>query len=120
MRLHDTLHGAMEHAPVWVHMLSAGCLGLGTMTGYRRRIVTSASDRQAAPVVGSGAPAELVGAALNGTAGPPAAGEHNAYHHLGCGRDDGGSGARVQRRGGVADSGGVVARLPATILLAGG
>jgi hypothetical protein len=49
MRLHDTLHGAMEHAPVWVHMLSAGCLGLGTMTGYRRRIVTSASRSASGP-----------------------------------------------------------------------
>ena len=35
-RLHDGLHGAVEFAPMWVRVLSAVCLGLGTMVGYRR------------------------------------------------------------------------------------
>jgi PiT family inorganic phosphate transporter len=38
--LQDRLHGAVEYAPIWVRMLSAVCLGLGTMIGYRRIVVT--------------------------------------------------------------------------------
>ena len=39
-RLHATLHGSVEYAPVWVRMLSAVCLGLGTMIGWRRVVTT--------------------------------------------------------------------------------
>jgi PiT family inorganic phosphate transporter len=68
--LHETLHGAVEYAPIWVRMLSAICLGLGTMIGYKR-IVTTIGERigkrHLSPA--QGASAELVGGILIGTAG---------------------------------------------------
>jgi phosphate/sulfate permease len=39
-QLHDTLHGAVEYAPTSVRMLSTICLGLGTMVGYKRIVIT--------------------------------------------------------------------------------
>jgi PiT family inorganic phosphate transporter len=69
-QLHDTLHGAVEYAPTWVRMLSAICLGLGTMVGYKRIVITIGErigKRHLTPA--QGASAELVGAVLIGTAG---------------------------------------------------
>jgi PiT family inorganic phosphate transporter len=69
-KLHETLHGAVEYAPIWVRVLSAVCLGLGTMVGYRR-IVTTIGERigkrHLSPA--QGASAELVGGVLIGSAG---------------------------------------------------
>ena len=59
----------MEYAPWWVRLLSALCLGIGTMVGYRR-IVKTLGERvgRLHLTPDQGASAELVGAALIGTA----------------------------------------------------
>ena len=64
------LSGAVEYAPLWVRMLSALCLGIGTMIGYKR-IVKTLGERlgniHLTPA--QGASAEVVSALLIGTAG---------------------------------------------------
>jgi PiT family inorganic phosphate transporter len=61
---------AVEYAPLWVRLLSAFCLGIGTMIGYKR-IVKTLGERlgkvHLTPV--QGASAEVVSAVLIGTAG---------------------------------------------------
>jgi inorganic phosphate transporter, PiT family len=61
---------AVEYAPLWVRLLSAICLGLGTMIGYRR-IVTTLGERLGSVHLtpAQGASAELVSAALISVAG---------------------------------------------------
>jgi PiT family inorganic phosphate transporter len=65
-----SMHPAVEYAPWWVRALSAVCLGLGTMIGYKR-IVHTLGERlgKAHLTPAQGASAELVGALLIGTAG---------------------------------------------------
>jgi len=60
----------VEFAPWWVRILSAICLGAGTMIGYRR-VVRTLGERLGRQHMtpGQGASAELVGSALIGTAG---------------------------------------------------
>jgi PiT family inorganic phosphate transporter len=60
----------VEYAPIWVRLLSALCLGLGTMFGYKR-IVTTLGERlgNVHLTPAQGASAELVSAVLIGTAG---------------------------------------------------
>ncbi len=60
----------VQYAPVWVRMLSALCLGAGTMVGYKR-VVQTLGERLGKQHMtpGQGASAELVGAALIGLAG---------------------------------------------------
>ena len=60
----------MEYAPWWVRVLSAVCLGVGTMIGYRR-IVTTLGERlgNVHLTPAQGASAEVVSALLIGTAG---------------------------------------------------
>jgi PiT family inorganic phosphate transporter len=60
----------VQYAPVWVRVLSAVCLGLGTMVGYKR-VVRTLGERlgKAHMTPGQGASAELVGSFLIGTAG---------------------------------------------------
>jgi PiT family inorganic phosphate transporter len=69
-QLHDELRKAVEYAPLWVRVLSALCLGFGTMVGYRR-IVHTIGERigKQHMTPGQGASAELVGGILIGTAG---------------------------------------------------
>ena len=69
-KLRGSMHSAVEYAPWWVRVLSAVCLGLGTMIGYKR-IVHTLGERlgKAHLTPGQGASAELVGAVLIGTAG---------------------------------------------------
>jgi inorganic phosphate transporter, PiT family len=64
------LRNAAEYAPTWVRLLSAICLGIGTMFGYKR-IVTTLGERlgNAHLTPAQGAAAELVSAVLIGTAG---------------------------------------------------
>jgi inorganic phosphate transporter, PiT family len=64
------LGNAVEYAPLWVRLLSAICLGLGTMIGYRR-IVTTLGERLGSVHLtpAQGASAELVSAALISVAG---------------------------------------------------
>jgi len=60
----------VEYAPFWVRMLSALCLGIGTMIGYKR-IVKTLGERlgNVHLTPAQGASAELVSALLIGTAG---------------------------------------------------
>lgn len=60
----------VEFAPWWVRIVSAVCLGAGTMIGYRR-IVRTLGERlgRQRMTPGQGASAELVGSVLIGTAG---------------------------------------------------
>jgi inorganic phosphate transporter, PiT family len=64
------LGGAVEYAPLWVRLLSAFCLGIGTMIGYKR-IVTTLGERlgKVHLTPAQGASAEVVSAVLIGTAG---------------------------------------------------
>jgi PiT family inorganic phosphate transporter len=68
--IHQNLSGAVEYAPWWVRILSALCLGVGTMFGYKR-IVHTLGERVGTTHLtpAKGASAELIGAALIGTAG---------------------------------------------------
>jgi PiT family inorganic phosphate transporter len=69
-RLAEQLGREVEYAPLWVRMLSAFCLGIGTMIGYKR-IVRTLGERlgniHLTPA--QGASAEVVSAVLIGTAG---------------------------------------------------
>jgi len=60
----------VEYAPWWVRILSALCLGIGTMIGYKR-IVTTLGERlgNVHLTPAQGAAAELVSAVLIGVAG---------------------------------------------------
>ena len=60
----------VQYAPIWVRVLSALCLGLGTMVGYKR-VVRTLGERLGKQHMtpGQGASAELVGGILIGTAG---------------------------------------------------
>jgi inorganic phosphate transporter, PiT family len=68
--IHDQLMRTVQYAPLWVRVLSALCLGIGTMVGYRR-IVTTLGERLGKThlVPAQGASAELVAAGLIGVAG---------------------------------------------------
>ncbi len=68
--IHDELMKSVEYAPWWVRILSALCLGFGTMVGYRR-IVKTLGERLGKQhlVPAQGASAELVAAGLIGFAG---------------------------------------------------
>jgi inorganic phosphate transporter, PiT family len=61
---------SVEYAPWWVRILSALCLGIGTMIGYRR-IVTTLGERlgKIHMTPAQGAAAEVVSAAVIGVAG---------------------------------------------------
>src|SRR5262249_35766964 len=60
----------VEYAPWWVRILSALCLGLGTMIGYKR-IVTTLGERlgRIHLTPAQGAAAEVVSAAVIGVSG---------------------------------------------------
>jgi PiT family inorganic phosphate transporter len=60
----------VQYAPMWVRVLSAVCLGVGTMVGYKR-VVRTLGERlgKAHMTPGQGASAELVGSVLIGSAG---------------------------------------------------
>ena len=68
--IHDRLMRSVEYAPWWVRILSAFCLGAGTMVGYRR-IVKTLGERlgKVHLTPAQGASAELVAAGLIGYAG---------------------------------------------------
>jgi hypothetical protein len=78
------LGGSVEYAPTWVRLLSALCLGIGTMSGYRR-IVTTLGERlgNVHLTPAQGASAELVSAALIGHRWVHRlAREHDSHRHL--------------------------------------
>jgi PiT family inorganic phosphate transporter len=64
------LGATVEYAPWWVRILSAVCLGIGTMIGYRR-IVTTLGERlgRVHMTPAQGASAELVSAIVIGVSG---------------------------------------------------
>lgn len=68
--IHKRLMESVQYAPWWVRILSALCLGLGTMIGYKR-IVKTLGERLGKQklVPAQGASAELVAAGLIGVAG---------------------------------------------------
>jgi inorganic phosphate transporter, PiT family len=68
--LDKELTQAVQYAPWWVRILSAVCLGAGTMIGYKR-IVTTLGERIGKQhlVPAQGGSAELVAAGLIGAAG---------------------------------------------------
>jgi PiT family inorganic phosphate transporter len=68
--IHDYLMKSTQYAPWWVRILSAICLGLGTMIGYKRIVKTLGSRIGKQHLVpAQGASAELVAAILIGGAG---------------------------------------------------
>jgi PiT family inorganic phosphate transporter len=69
-RIAKQLGLSVEYAPIWVRILSALCLGAGTMIGYKR-IVTTLGERlgNVHLTPAQGASAEVVSAILIGTAG---------------------------------------------------
>jgi inorganic phosphate transporter, PiT family len=68
--IHEQLSKSVQYAPWWVRILSALCLGAGTMIGYKR-IVTTLGERLGKQHLtpAQGASAELVAASLIGAAG---------------------------------------------------
>ena len=68
--IHENLLGTAQYVPWWVRILSAFCLGVGTMVGYKR-IVTTLGERLGKQhlVPAQGAAAEMVAAGLIGGAG---------------------------------------------------
>jgi PiT family inorganic phosphate transporter len=69
-KLSKQLGKSVEYAPPWVRLLSALCLGVGTMIGYKR-IVKTLGERlgNVHLTPAQGASAEVVSALLIGTAG---------------------------------------------------
>ncbi len=69
-RLRKDMGPPVQYAPYWVRILSALCLGAGTMVGYKR-VVRTLGERLGKQHMtpGQGASAELVGSILIGTAG---------------------------------------------------
>lgn len=68
--IHKLLMTSVQYAPWWVRILSALCLGLGTMVGYQR-IVKTLGERLAKQhlVPAQGGSAELAAASVIGVAG---------------------------------------------------
>ncbi len=112
----------VHYAPMWVRVLSALCLGVGTMVGYKR-VVRTLGERLGKEHMtpGQGGSAELVGAVLIGAAGftgLPVSTTHIITSGI----------AGTMVSGGQGVQGGMVSRivmawvftLPATILIAGG
>jgi PiT family inorganic phosphate transporter len=121
-RLRKQLGSYVEYAPFWVRMLSALCLGIGTMIGYKR-IVKTLGERlgNVHLTPAQGASAELVSALLIGTAGftgLPVSTTHIVTSGIGGTMVASGAGLRYAmiRRIVLA----WVLTLPATILVAGG
>lgn len=120
--IHDHLMRTVQYAPWWVRVLSALCLGLGTMVGYRR-IVTTLGERLGKErlVPAQGASAELVAAGLIGFAG--FSGYPVSTTHVVTGGIAGtmvGSGAGVQRKTVWQIAAAWVLTLPATIAISCG
>jgi PiT family inorganic phosphate transporter len=120
--LSKRLGSAVEYAPVWVRMLSAVCLGLGTMIGYRR-IVKTLGERlgNVHLTPAQGASAEVVSALLIGTAGftgLPVSTTHIVTSGIGGTMVSSGAGLRYRMISRIVIA--WVFTLPVTILISGG
>jgi PiT family inorganic phosphate transporter len=118
----DMLMKSAQYAPWWVRVLSALCLGLGTMIGYRR-IVTTLGERLGNQnlVPAQGASAELAAAGVIGVAG--LTGFPVSTTHVVTGGISGtmvgtGAGLRKETLWQIATAWALT--LPATIVLSGG
>jgi inorganic phosphate transporter, PiT family len=119
---HDLTMRSVQYAPWWVRILSAACLGLGTMVGYRR-IVTTLGERLGKQklVPAQGGSAELAAAGVIGVAG--FTGFPVSTAHVVTGGISGtmvGSGAGLQQATAWQIATAWVLTLPATIILSGG
>ncbi|MDQ0390351.1 inorganic phosphate transporter [Labrys monachus] len=120
--IHDDVMKSVQYAPWWVRILSALCLGLGTLVGYRR-IVTTLGERLGKEklVPAQGGSAELVAAGLIGAAG--FTGFPVSTTHVVTGGIAGtmvGSGAGLQPATLWQIAAAWVLTLPATIVISGG
>ena len=119
--LQKQLTGLVNYAPWWVRVLSATCLGIGTMIGYKR-IVKTLGERlgkqHLAPAQGGAA--ELVSAVVIGVAGFTG-GPVSTTHVVtsGIAGTMVGSGAGVQAKTIWQIAAAWILTLPATILLSG-
>jgi PiT family inorganic phosphate transporter len=66
---HELTMKSVQYAPWWVRVVSALCLGLGTMVGYKRIVKTLGERLGKQPVPAQGGSAELAAAAVIGAAG---------------------------------------------------
>ena len=119
--IHGDLMKSVQYAPWWVRVLSALCLGAGTMIGYKR-IVTTLGEKlgkqHLAPA--QGAAAEIVAAVLIGGAG--FSGYPVSTTHVVTGGITGtmvGSGAGIQSSTLWQIGTAWILTLPATILISG-
>jgi PiT family inorganic phosphate transporter len=112
----------VEYAPVWVRMLSAVCLGIGTMIGYRRIVMTLGERLGNAHLTpAQGASAEVVSAIVIGTAGftgLPVSTTHIVTSGIGGTMVSSGAGLRYRMISRIVIA--WVFTLPVTILIAGG
>jgi PiT family inorganic phosphate transporter len=113
---------AVEYAPTWVRMLSALCLGVGTMIGYQR-IVKTLGERlgNVHLTPAQGAATELVSAILIGTAGftgLPVSTTHIVTSGIGGTMVTSGAGLRYGMISRIAIA--WLITLPVTIVIAGG
>jgi PiT family inorganic phosphate transporter len=121
-RIGAQLGSYVEYAPFWVRMLSAICLGVGTMIGYRR-IVTTLGERlgNVHLTPAQGASAELIATALIATAGftgLPVSTTHIVTSGIGGTMVSSGAGLRYSMVYRIIIA--WVFTLPMTILIAGG
>jgi PiT family inorganic phosphate transporter len=116
------LRRSVEYAPLWVRMLSAICLGIGTLFGYKR-IVKTLGERlgNAHLTPAQGASTEVVAALLIGTAGftgLPVSTTHIVASGIAGTMVTSGAGLRYGMVSRIAIA--WVLTLPVTILIAGG
>jgi inorganic phosphate transporter, PiT family len=116
-----TLGQAVAYAPWWVRIMSALCLGIGTMIGYRR-IVETLGERlgNVHLTPAQGASAELVSAVLIGTSGIsglPVSTTHIVTSGIGGTMVSSGAGLRYGMLSRIAIA--WLVTLPVTIILAG-
>ena len=121
-RLRKAMGPPVQYAPLWVRVLSAACLGAGTMVGYKR-VVRTLGERLGKQHMtpGQGASAELVGSVLIGTAGftgLPVSTTHIITSGIAGTMIAGGQG--VQRAMLVRIGAAWIVTLPVTMLVAGG